>query len=58
MWADLTLFDAERVIDRATYARPFAYNRGIEYVVVNGQVVLERGRHTGARPGRALRHRP
>jgi N-acyl-D-aspartate/D-glutamate deacylase len=58
MWADLTLFDADRVLDRATYERPFAYNQGIEYVIVNGQVVLERGKHTGARPGRALRHRP
>jgi N-acyl-D-aspartate/D-glutamate deacylase len=55
-FADITLFDAEKVIDRATYTRPFQYNEGIEYVIVNGQVVLERGRHTGARPGRALRH--
>jgi N-acyl-D-amino-acid deacylase len=55
MWADLTLFDADRVIDRATYERPFRYAEGIEYVVVNGEVVLERGKHTGARPGRALR---
>jgi N-acyl-D-amino-acid deacylase len=54
-FADLTLFDPERVIDRATYADPFRYGEGIEYVIVNGQVVLERGKHTGARPGRALR---
>jgi N-acyl-D-aspartate/D-glutamate deacylase len=58
MWADLTLFDPERVIDRATYARPFQYSEGVEYVLVNGRVVLDRGKHTGARPGRALRHRP
>ncbi len=44
-----------RVIDRATYAEPFHYSEGIEYVMVNGQMVLERGKHTGARPGRALR---
>jgi N-acyl-D-amino-acid deacylase len=55
MVADLTLFDAERVIDRATYTAPFQYNEGIEYVVVAGQVVLERGRHSGAKPGRVLR---
>jgi N-acyl-D-aspartate/D-glutamate deacylase len=55
-FADLTLFDPARVIDRATYERPFQYGEGIEYVVVNGQLVLERGRHTGARSGRALRH--
>ena len=56
-YADITLFDAERVIDRATYAEPFQYSEGIEFVVVNGAIVLERGKHTGARPGRALRHK-
>jgi N-acyl-D-aspartate/D-glutamate deacylase len=55
-YADVTVFDPSKVIDRATYAEPFQYNDGIEYVVVNGHVVLERGRHTGERPGRALRH--
>ncbi|OYV85213.1 MAG: hypothetical protein B7Z73_14005 [Planctomycetia bacterium 21-64-5] len=54
-FADITLFDADRVIDRSTYTEPFQYNEGIEYVIVNGQVVLDRGRHTGATPGRALR---
>jgi len=55
-FADLTLFDPERVIDKSTYTSPFAYNEGIEYVIVNGQVVLEQGKHTSARPGRAIRH--
>jgi N-acyl-D-aspartate/D-glutamate deacylase len=54
-FADLTLFDPERIIDRATYEKPFQYNEGIEYVIVNGQVVLDRGKHAGARAGRALR---
>jgi N-acyl-D-aspartate/D-glutamate deacylase len=54
-FADVTIFDPEGVIDRATYADPFQYSAGIEYVIVNGQVVLERGKHTGARPGRCLR---
>jgi N-acyl-D-amino-acid deacylase len=54
--ADITLFDPERVLDRATYTEPFAYGEGIEYVIVNGQIVLDQGKHTGARPGRALRH--
>lgn len=54
--ADLALFDEERVLDRATYTDPFRYSEGIEYVIVNGQLVLDRGRHTGAKPGRALRH--
>ena len=38
------------------YLDPFQYSEGIEYVIVGGQVVLDRGRHTGARPGRALRN--
>jgi N-acyl-D-aspartate/D-glutamate deacylase len=56
-YADVTLFDAERVLDRATYTEPFRYSEGIEYVIVNGQLVLDRGKHTGARPGRALRRK-
>jgi N-acyl-D-amino-acid deacylase len=55
--ADITIFDPQRVIDRSTYTDPFQYNEGIEYVIVNGQLVLDRGKHTGARPGRALRHK-
>ena len=55
-FADITLFDPQRVIDRSTYEKPFQYSEGIEYVLVNGQVVLDRGKHTGARPGQALRH--
>jgi N-acyl-D-aspartate/D-glutamate deacylase len=55
-FADLTLFDPERVTDHATYDKPFQYPDGIAYVVVNGKVVIDAGKHTGARPGRALRH--
>jgi N-acyl-D-aspartate/D-glutamate deacylase len=55
MIADVTVFDADRIIDRATYTEPFQYSEGVEYVVVNGQLVLDAGKHTGARPGRALR---
>jgi N-acyl-D-aspartate/D-glutamate deacylase len=54
-YADLTLFDPERVFDKATYTDPFHYNEGIDTVIVNGQVVLDRGKHTGAKPGRAIR---
>jgi N-acyl-D-amino-acid deacylase len=57
-FADITIFDADRVLDKATYTEPFQNNVGIEYVVVNGQVVLDHDRHTGARPGRALRRQP
>jgi N-acyl-D-aspartate/D-glutamate deacylase len=55
MFADITVFDPDTVIDRATYTEPFQYSEGIEYVIVNGRVVLDAGKHTGARPGRALR---
>jgi N-acyl-D-aspartate/D-glutamate deacylase len=55
-FADIAIFDEKRVLDRSTYDEPFQYNAGIEYVIVNGQVVLDKGTHTGARPGRALRH--
>jgi N-acyl-D-aspartate/D-glutamate deacylase len=54
-FADVTLFDPDRVIDRSTYTEPFADNEGIECVIVNGVVVLDRGTHTGAMPGRVLR---
>jgi N-acyl-D-aspartate/D-glutamate deacylase len=57
MAADVTVFDAGRVIDRATYTEPFAYSEGIEYVFVNGQLVLDAGKHTGAKAGKALRQR-
>jgi N-acyl-D-amino-acid deacylase len=53
--ADLCLFDPAKVIDRATYTEPFQYNDGIEYVIVNGRLVLSRGTHTGAKPGQVLR---
>jgi N-acyl-D-aspartate/D-glutamate deacylase len=55
-FADITIFDPDRVIDRSTYEDPFQYAEGIEYVIVNGQIVLDRGKPTDARPGRALRH--
>lgn len=54
-FADVTLFDPQQVIDRATYTDPFQYNDGIAYVIVNGTVVLDDGKHTGAHPGRAIR---
>jgi N-acyl-D-amino-acid deacylase len=53
-WADVTVFDFNHIIDKATYDKPHQYAEGIEYVIVNGKVVLEKGRHTGARPGAIL----
>ena len=54
-YADLVLFDANQVIDQATYTEPFQYGRGIQFVIVNGKIVLDEGEHTGRKPGRALR---
>lgn len=54
-WADITIFDLERVRDLATYDEPVLFPEGIEIVLVNGVVVIEDGgRHTGARPGHVL----
>jgi len=52
--ADIVLFDPDNVADRATFTQPYQYPEGIEYVLVSGQVVIERGEHTGALPGRVL----
>ena len=57
-WADVVLFDAERVADRSTYEEPERYPAGIPYVFVNGKLVVERGKTTGNLPGRALRKQP
>lgn len=54
-FADVTVFDPATVVDKSTYTLPFAYSEGIEYVVVNGQLVLDKGKHTDVMPGRALR---
>lgn len=54
-WADLVLFDPDRVIDKATYADPHRYPEGIPYVLVNGRVVVDSGAHTGALAGQVLR---
>ena len=53
-WADVTIFDLNTLDDRATYEQPTLYPTGIEYVLVNGAVTIERGSHTGARAGKVL----
>ena len=52
--ADVTIFNASRVIDRATFENPHQYPVGIEYVIVNGTVVIDRGKHLDAKPGKIL----
>ncbi len=53
-FADVVAFDPQRVIDHATFENPHQYAEGIEYVIVNGQVALERGKHRGTRAGRVI----
>jgi dihydroorotase/N-acyl-D-amino-acid deacylase len=54
MKADVAVFDAERVADRATYEKPHQFAEGVLLVLVNGQAVFENGSMTPARPGRVL----
>ncbi len=53
-YADIAVFDPDEVGDRATFEQPHQYAVGMKYVLVNGQVVVANGRHTGNRPGRIL----
>ncbi len=57
MWADVTLFDYSKLRDVATFEDPNRYSEGIRYVIVNGQLVLDDGKMTDARPGRPIRGR-
>jgi N-acyl-D-aspartate/D-glutamate deacylase len=54
-FADLVVFDPTTVIDRSTYENPWQYSAGIPFVAVNGQLVVDEGKITDARPGRVLR---
>lgn len=56
-FADITIFDAARIIDRATYARPDQLSEGVDYVIVNGKVEFDHGRLTGVTAGRPIRGR-
>jgi N-acyl-D-aspartate/D-glutamate deacylase len=55
--ADVTIFDPQQIRSNATYDEPRRYPDGIPYVIVNGELVVDKGAHTGATPGKALRHR-
>lgn len=55
-YADINVFDFNELKINATFAEPCHYCSGMDHVIVNGQIVIEKGKHTGLRPGRALRH--
>ncbi|MBT9164526.1 MAG: D-aminoacylase [candidate division WS2 bacterium] len=54
-YADLVIFDANSIIDRATYVNPHQYPVGIDFVLVNGAVTIEKGEHKGVLAGKVLR---
>lgn len=56
MWADITIFDFKRIHDNFSLTKPAQYAEGVEYVIVNGQIVLDEGKHSGALPGKILTH--
>ncbi|MGH9820751.1 MAG: N-acyl-D-amino-acid deacylase family protein, partial [Pyrinomonadaceae bacterium] len=54
LWADVVIFDYDTIQDESTYEHPYKTPTGIDYVLVNGQVVIEKGKHTGAKPGQII----
>ena len=55
MFADIAVFDAEKIIDKATYHDPHNFPEGIHHVIVNGEFAVRDGRQTDAKPGKVLR---
>lgn len=53
-FADITIFDFQRFSDTATFSAPHQYSRGLEYVIVNGEIVVEHEQLTGRLPGRVI----
>ena len=53
-WADLVVFDADKVSDQATFNNPHQFPLGIQYVIVNGELVVKNSTHTGKLPGIVL----
>jgi len=55
MWADVVVFDPEKITDKATFEEPNQLSVGMDYVLVNGVPVIEEGKMTGKLPGKVLR---
>ena len=54
LWADVVIFDLQSIQDRADWDEPLETPSGISHVLVNGEVVVDEGEHTGATPGKVL----
>jgi len=55
MWADVVVFDPEKITDKATFENPNQFSVGMDYVLVNGVPVIAEGKMTGVLPGKVLR---
>ena len=58
MWADIAVFDSDRIAHTATYFEPRQYCVGIDYVLVNGVFAMDQGKMTNALAGKTLIHKP
>jgi len=54
-YADIVVFDSDKIIDKATYEDPHQFSEGMVHVFVNGKQVLRMGEHTNAKPGRFVK---
>jgi N-acyl-D-amino-acid deacylase len=54
MWADIVVFDKDMITDVGSPLDPYHHPKGIVYVLVNGQIVVEKGEHAGILPGKIL----
>ena len=54
MAADIVVFDENKVNDLSTFDKPHAYSTGFEYVIVNGKITVDQGKHNGTRAGQPL----
>ena len=54
MFADITIFDYENIKDKATFSNPHQYGEGFSYIIINGKIVIENDKYTGALPGMVL----
>jgi N-acyl-D-amino-acid deacylase len=54
MYADITIFDWNTFEDKATFSDPHQYSQGLIYVLVNGELVVDNGKHTARLPGMIL----
>ncbi|MBA7588952.1 N-acyl-D-glutamate deacylase [subsurface metagenome] len=54
-FADIVIFDAQKVIDKSTFSEPEQLSEGVIHVLINGEFIVKNGKHTGRIPGRILR---